>query len=117
MGEAPDGPGDATVSFARDIQPIFDGHCIGCHRPLGEADLDLRASVSYDNLVNRPSRNYPPALRVVPGDPTNSVMFGKVSDSGQFGGPMPQPGGGSPPVPPEGIEKIRTWILEGAPEN
>jgi hypothetical protein len=106
-----------TVSFATDVQPIFDAHCIGCHRQFGEADLDLRSGLSYRETVNQTTRGYAPAVRVKPADLEASVLFQKVTGTGLFGGPMPPPGGGSPPVTGEGIEVLRAWILEGAQEN
>jgi hypothetical protein len=106
-----------TVSFSADVQPIFDAHCIGCHRQFGEADLDLRAGLSYGETVGQVTRSYAPAVRVKPVDLDASVLFQKVIGSGAFGGVMPPPGQGSPPVTPEGIEMIRAWILEGALDN
>jgi len=56
-------PGDTgpyMVHYARDIQPIFDRHCIGCHggaRPRGELDLSGTLTGlwnrSYENLLNK----------------------------------------------------------------
>ncbi len=98
--------GSATsVSFAQDIRAgIFDTHgCTTCH------------GWSYALLVGRTSSGYAPAVLVVPFDTTNSVLYGKVTNSGRFGGGMPQPG--YPPLTlPERIE-LATWILEGARDN
>lgn len=106
-----------TVSFVADVQPIFDGHCIGCHRAFGEADLDLRAALSYRETVNQVTRGYAPAIRVKPANLAASVLFQKISDTGAFGDVMPPVGGGSPAVTPEEIAIIQAWILEGAPNN
>jgi ASPM-SPD-2-Hydin domain-containing protein len=107
----------STVSFAADVQPIFDAHCIGCHRQFGEADLDLRTGLSYGETVGQVTRSYAPAVRVKPADLDGSVLFQKITGTGAYGGVMPPPGLGSPPVTPEGIEIIRAWILEGALNN
>jgi hypothetical protein len=106
-----------TVSFAADVQAVFDAHCIGCHRQFGEADLDLRTGFSYRETVGQTTRSYAPAVRVKPADLDGSVLFQKITGSGVYGGVMPPPGLGSPPVTPEGIETIRAWILEGALDN
>ena len=104
----PVGPG--PVSFDTDIQPILDSGCVGCHGDGGNAGLDLRAGVSYANLVGTVSQNYAPALRVVAGDPEASVLQEKVADTGTFGGLMPPRG----QLASEDVELIRRWIAEGA---
>jgi hypothetical protein len=45
--------GDRPVSFLRDIQPVFDRHCVRCHsglKPAGEIDLG-GGLISYDREV------------------------------------------------------------------
>ena len=100
-----------TVSYAADIQPIFNFYCTGCHA--GSGGLFLEPNVSYGNLVNVTSQGYAPALRVKPFDLAGSVLYGKVSDSGQYGTGMPV--GGT--IGQANIDKIKTWILEGAKNN
>jgi len=56
-------PGDAgpyMVHYPRDIQPIFDRHCVKCHsgsKPKGDMDLSGELTMlwnrSYENLVNK----------------------------------------------------------------
>ena len=101
-----------TVSFAGEIQPIFNSTCVSCHPPNGS--LNLNAGSSYGNLVGVPSVGYPTHVRVVPSDPTNSVLYGKIANTGQFGGRMPQ---GPSQLAQPLIDKVRTWILEGARNN
>jgi hypothetical protein len=115
---AADGTGKSpvTISYLADVQPIFISRCVVCHDRFGQAGLDLRTNFSYPALVGMVSTGYAPALRVLAGDPTNSVLYGKVAATGQFGDSMPPPGGG-PAVPLADREKIRTWILEGALNN
>lgn len=103
-----------TVSFANDVQPIFNRWCISCHG--ADGGLSLSSSVSYNNLVNKPSHYFFPddafILRVKPFSPDSSVLFGKVSST-RFGQRMP-PG---TQITPTEIEKIRVWIVEGAKRN
>ena len=111
---SPTDPGDPDpVSFAADVQPIFDANCTVCHGSDGNGGLDLRAPQSYDNLVDFDSPNYG-AKRVVAGDPDNSVLIDKITGGGQFGSRMPPSG---PGLPAARIETIRTWVLEGAARN
>ncbi len=100
-----------TISFARDIQPIFDLSCTGCHG--GTSGLFLEPGSSYGNLVNVTSFGYAPAKRVAPFDPNNSVLYRKLAGTG-FGQRMPQ---GQPPLPPAQVDKVKNWILEGARNN
>ena len=106
-----------TVSFATDIQPIFNASCAvaGCHAGgIPGGNLFLGAGSSYANLFNVTSFGYAPAKRVVPFDLTNSVLYGKIIGSGQFGQRMPQ---ARPPLPQTMIDRVKAWILEGARNN
>ncbi len=100
--------GGGGVSFGGEVQPIFDAHCGGCHPPNG--GLDLSPAGSYVNLVSVMSSTYG-QMRVQPGDPNNSVLYGKAS--GDFAD------GAMPPadLDPSQVETIRLWIQEGALDN
>lgn len=101
-----------TVSFASDLQPLFNSACVSCHGFNGGLSLDPGAS--YGNLVNVTSFDWPPGVRVVPFDLANSVLYGKLASSVLFGSRMPL---GRPPLPQAQIDKVKTWILEGARNN
>jgi len=106
-----------TVFFATDIQPIFNANCttIGCHSGVEpEANLSLVSARAYAQLVDVPSFGYDPAVRVVPGHPETSVLYGKVTGDPNYGTQMPQ---GGNPLTNTQRQKIRTWILEGARNN
>src|SRR3989337_2505071 len=81
---------DTTISFACDIQPIFDRSC-SCHLGGGAPKgLDLSAGNSYGNLVNVPSVELPSLDRVEPTDPDSSYLVWKIEgDSGITGERMP----------------------------
>lgn len=90
--------------------------CTGCHNQRGAnftAGLNLEAGVSYNALVNVPSRNKSGAIRVIPGDPENSYLIQKLEGRGGiFGNRMPNNG---PPFLSSGqIAIIRRWIEQGA---
>jgi len=104
----------ATVSFATDIQVIFTTSCVGCHgSPQPSGGADLTAGSSYASLVDAVSNGYAPAVRVIPGDTTHSVLYHKVFGTGQYGPAMPL--GGT--ISQSDRIKIRTWITEGARDN
>jgi hypothetical protein len=96
-----------TVSFANEVQPIFRNRgCDACHG-LGDPDI------GYSIVTTWPI-SYPPGVRVIPYDLERSVLYGKITNSGQYGALMP-PGG--PLIPLADRETIKNWILEGARNN
>jgi len=102
------------ISYATDIQPIFDNNCIVCHDQTHVTGLDLRDGFSYDLLVGVQTAFYAPNVRISPFSLDDSVLWHKINDDGLFGGIMPQIGG---PLSNFEIEKIRAWIEEGALDN
>ncbi len=95
--------GAATVSYRRDIQPIFNRNCVSCHG--GQAGLYLD---SYDHVMAGSARG----RVVVPGDPQTSELVRRIRGLSQPAMPM-----GGAPLPASDIEAIVTWIAEGAPNN
>src|SRR5262245_36560152 len=108
-------------SIQRDIFNSTDSAgrraCTTCHvgaQP--SAGLRLGAATGYASLVNVASRNKPGAMRVIPGDPTNSYLIQKIEGApGIVGERMPRTGG--PYLTPNQITIIRRWIELGAPNN
>ena len=104
------GRGSATspaVSFSAQIRPILSsrGCNSGCH---------TRFWNSASDLVNVTTVGYAPAKLIKPSDLAGSVLYGKVTNSGQYGQSMPQ---GSPLIPLAERNLIRDWILQGALDN
>ena len=100
------------VSFAADVQPIFDASCVGCHGVGGNGGLDLRQGASHANLVGAAATGSS-LLRVQPGDPAASWLYLKLTGAQDAGTEMP-PGS---PLPAAQIDHVRVWIEEGAREN
>ena len=92
--------GNTTVSYSRQIQPIFNENCVRCHG--GIANLWL---TSYEEMLLG-ALNGPV---VYSGDPDNSPLYTYVRQ-----GLMPVDTG---PLEPDQIESIRRWIEEGAVKN
>lgn len=105
--------GGNEILYARDIQPLWDRDCTGCHVAGGTADLDLTAGNSHAALVGVPASGYA-ANRVTAGDPGSSVLYGKLADNGLYGGPMPE---GGPALSAAELELVRRWIADGAFDN
>jgi len=99
-----------NVSFANDIQPVFDQNCVSCHPSSG--NLDLTSGNSYANLVNVNASNYS-GKRVVPSDSEQSILYKKIDGSSAYGSNMPL--GGS--LSQTEINLVKRWIDEGALNN
>ena len=99
-----------TVDYDTDIQPLWNGNCTSCHVYGHSSGLNLTSGQSYNNLVDVASsgNGYGGALRVVSGDPENSVLYDKITNGGTYGGQMP----------PNGLMSsanrtlVQTWINE-----
>ena len=106
-----DPPGGVDpVSFATDIQPIFDMNCLNCHGAGGFAGLDLSSGLSYANLVGVPATTSQ-ENRVEATDADASVLYQRLSATG--GGFMPPSGVLSEEVQ----DLVSQWINEGALDN
>jgi hypothetical protein len=112
--------GTTDVSLSEQVQETFSSDCgvAGCHvpgnPPLG---LVLTPGFSYANLVKVRSREYGSELRVSPGDPTTSFLYRKLAENPPpVGYQMPAPATGSILRPSE-VDRVRRWILQGAPNN
>ena len=98
---APPGCGSATVSFSKDVIPIFQMSCTlasVCHGQMGNSaeenlylglnmlGLNMGGSMSdaqvvYKGLVGVPSKEDKSMDMVMAGDPQNSYLFHKMNDS------------------------------------
>lgn len=94
-----------AVSFAGEIQPIFDRKCTTCH-PVSYPYLDLRRGRSYAQLVRVSAATAPAFERVLPGRPDLSYVLTHPPDPSLRG-----------LLTADERNLIRTWIREGAPEN
>ena len=89
--------------------------CTSCHNTVFarfNGNLDLSHAAAYANLVNTASRDKAGAIRVIPGDPTNSYLIHKLTGApGIVGQQMPING---PYLSSGQIAVIRHWIETGA---
>jgi hypothetical protein len=96
-----------TWDYLRDVQPVFGG-CTGCHGSSG--GLNLTASVSFANIVNRSAAGCSGEVRVIPGNATDSYLLQKVENRHRRGC-----GGSMSGMSGSQITTLRNWILDGAP--
>lgn len=105
---------DTTVSFASQVQPIFTESCAvpGCHVTGGIAPMSLQVGKAYGDIVNVPSIEQLPYIRVKPYDADSSYLYLKIT--GRAGTRMPL---NKAPLDSSNIATIRTWINQGAKNN
>lgn len=98
-------PASGSPTYARHIQPILVGRCLGCHGPERK-----RGGLRLDSLARvREEGDLGPAL--VPGYRASSGMYVRVVEDSEDHPRMPKD---EPPLPPEWIEAIGAWIDAGA---
>ena len=96
--------GKETVSFAREIAPIFVKNCTGCHgtdQPRNDFSVNTITRLLQGGMSGEP---------VLPGKPAESLLVRKLKGTGP-GARMPQR---APPLDEPTIAKIQKWIEEGA---
>ncbi|MFW2340676.1 MAG: c-type cytochrome, partial [Acidimicrobiia bacterium] len=87
-----------TILYARDIEPIFQASCSGCHGTSGGWD-----AATMDSVIN--SGDSGPA--VIPGDPDGSILVQRLRGEGALMPPAAS-------LPLNQIEMIVQWIAGGA---
>lgn len=112
-----DAGGEACLTFAGHIQPIFDASCAlsGCHAGVGATlGMDLSAGNAYAATVGVPASEDGAYDRIDPGAPDSSFLYLKLLAAPPSGAQMPY---GGTPLDAVSLERVRQWILAGAPET
>lgn len=114
-------PTGRTISYASEVQPIYDAHCTSCHAAGGFSTVfsglsfDLTAARSHADTVNQPSSRRADLILIKPGDSANSYLFQKVSsNSPALGETMPLVG---ERLSSSELAILRDWIDQGAANN
>ncbi|HTV19205.1 MAG TPA: hypothetical protein VMG12_11055 [Polyangiaceae bacterium] len=111
--------------FAQNVRPIFGsedtagnyyrGRCIYCHYDGSPNPLNLSKPFDpVEGLVNVPARYRGDMVRVLPGNPEESLLILKVRaqrPEGDIGAQMPY---SYPALTDRQIDVVRQWIAEGA---
>jgi hypothetical protein len=102
-------PGDLIQSNALGY---LHGNCAHCHNPQGEcsrANMTLRLSVSERTVQQ--TQTYAATInvqgRIIPGDPSRSEVYQNMNTRGW----QQMPPLGTEVTDPEGLQKIRDWIM------
>jgi hypothetical protein len=95
---------NGAPDFSRDVQPLFNAHCLACHGPKLQVHglrLDQKASALKGGESGVPA--------IVPGKSEQSLLIRYVSATSEV--VMPPSG---PHLTAEEISLLRTWIDQGA---
>ena len=101
-------PTSQAVDFARDIEPIFEQHCVGCHGPekqksdyrLDDRLIALNGGQSEEAAILPGRSADSPLIQFVAGLDADTVMPPKNSDKSR--------------LTPEQVSLLRAWIDQGA---
>ncbi len=93
------------ISYKKDIQPIFNASCASCHMEL-HAKLNLMPCCSYDQLLYTGFN----ASYIDVSAPQNSRLYKHLNGTLSI---MPPSG----KLPDEQLEKILSWMEQGAKNN
>lgn len=92
----------ATVSYERDVWPIFKRHCLGCH-----TDGKAKGGLRLDDIAALKKGGKHGALFVA-GKPDKSLLVQQVT------GDPPEMPENEPPLTAEKVKILRDWIAQGA---
>jgi WD40 repeat protein/mono/diheme cytochrome c family protein len=96
----------APVSYFRDIRPLIQRNCQGCHQPaVKQGGLDLTRFESFAAGGGR-------GAAFKPGTPQESIVLAYIKGDRQPRMPL-----GSQPLPDDQIELFRKWIEAGAKDD
>ncbi|MEP1305161.1 MAG: c-type cytochrome domain-containing protein [Balneola sp.] len=103
---------DEPISYASDIQPIFNNTCGGgfCHTN-GDNTNGVNLD-SYQNSITSMGSSYG-GLIIVPSNADNSPLVDKLGSNPEFGSRMPSTGS----ISSSDVGKIIAWINQGAQNN
>jgi hypothetical protein len=111
-----DGLDSYTYTYVDDVEPIFVGHCDGCHLS-GAVSGDFNMDNGTSDHVNVASLDVPSMDLFEPGDTSQSYIWHKLNDTqGTVGGAGQQMPRGGPFLDAGDLSIIETWIIEGCPD-
>jgi uncharacterized membrane protein len=94
---------EVNVSYANDVQPIFESRCAKCH--MGEQVSEGLHMDTYETLMQGSDNGHV----IVPGNASDSLLVQKI-----VSGKMPKRG---PKLTPVQIQTITDWVNAGALNN
>jgi WD40 repeat protein/mono/diheme cytochrome c family protein len=102
------GDPNAPVSYYKQIRPIFQAHCQGCHQPAKQGGGYVMTA--FDRLLGGGESK---AAAIVPQKPDDSNLIDQITpDAGKAQMPKDKP-----PLAQADIDLIKRWITEGATDD
>jgi len=112
--------------FVDNVRPILDSKCSGCHSgstPMAGMALtgNLTSTMIVSELFNVPSKDGGQFMRVVPGNPQQSWLYLKVTNTAMNAGctgtcnTQGMPPTGKVELSSTQLDAIKQWITDGAP--
>lgn len=98
----------AEPSYVRDVRPILQKQCQGCHQPAMKASSGGLDVTTFGALQSGGKRG----VTFVAGNPDESLLVKYIDGRAEPRMPM-----GMPPLPPEQVELIKSWIRDGAKDD
>lgn len=99
----------ARVSYYKDVRPILQQHCNGCHQPA--KPLGGYVTTEYADLLKAGERGKP---GVVPGKPAESYLIDQITLRTDGRAEMPK---NRPPLTAAQVRTITDWIAQGAQDD
>lgn len=99
------------VSFYRDVRPILQNRCQGCHQP-AKAGAELIVTGYAELIAGGDSQEDVPI--VAPGKPDESLLIEEITPDEKGKASMPKK---KDALPAAQIEILRRWIAEGAKDD
>jgi WD40 repeat protein len=96
------------ISYTRDVQPIFQQHCFGCHQ--GAKKLGAYRMTDFAGLMAGGETGQ---AAIVAGDPKASYLMDQITPVDGVA-EMPKK---AKPLSEVEIDRIRTWIAQGAKDD
>ena len=107
-GDTTDKGGDTTLSYAKDIWPLFDkAGCKNCHGKSGGLAID--GPDALDKILEKKGASGKIAVKA--GDPAASYLLEKIKPNPSSGKIMPPNG---TPLTDDEVKKVEDWIKQGA---
>jgi len=97
------------VSYYKQIRPIFQAHCQGCHQPA--KDSGGYVMTAFDQMLAGGESEMP---AIVPGKPADSYLLELIRPNEQGTAAMPKD---RPALTAAEIELIEKWIAQGAKDD
>lgn len=98
-----------TVSYYKDVRPIFVLHCQGCHQPAKPQGGFVM--INHDDLLKKGDSDEP---GVVPGKPEESKLLAQITPGADGKAVMPK---NKDRLSDRDIAVIKKWIAQGAKDD